>query len=213
MASINPDSAEKAKRTSVLIFTSDGLNHGVGIGILIAPKVVITAAHNFDSANIRKSRVFIPSDRVDGFRIVKAKFDKINDMTALYLEQDSSVTPCEVEFEENSSTGSSRFVLKSVFDKSRFPKRPSDLNTSHLVPVLHKGLFLIDGVPHSRRGETTTRNVQLFHMASVHGHSGAGIISNDTGKVLTLNCTGNDAFAVSGPSRKAFKTFIKGLDL
>ncbi len=213
LASINPVSAEIAKRTSVLIFTSDGTSHGVGTGVLVAPNVVITAAHNFNSANIRKSRVFIPEDRAEGFRIVKSKFDKANDIAALYLDQNSSVTPSELEFEDLPSNGLSRIVLKSVFDGKVLPKKPTDLSASDLVPVVHKGLFLIDDIPHSRRGEASTRNVQLFHMFSEPGHSGAGIFSNDTGKIVTLNCTGNGASAVSGPSRRSFKEFAKSLNL
>ncbi len=213
LTSINPVSEQASRRTSVLIFTSDGTKSGMGTGVLVAPRVVLTAAHNFNEAKARNCRVFVPEDRLYGFKIAGIKFDKQNDMAAVILEQPSKISPCPIDMDSTELKGSATFVLKTVFQRDALPKKPIDLRSSYLHTVLHKGRLIADDTTVGMREGQGTRDVSLFHLASKTGDSGAGIVSNMSGKLLTLNCTGNGDYGVSGPTLKAFRNFVKTLNL
>ncbi len=204
LASTNTATESIAKKTAVFIYTADG---GWGTGVAIARRTVLTAAHNFKSAEPTKSIILSPFSKTR-FSVVRAKLDLNLDVGVVTVNHDLPSPHAEVDF-ESAYEEKGVFVLKSSFDLSSAPNRISQLRSTHLTQEVHKGLVVEPATDLVIDEKGTSRFVSLFHLKSKVGDSGAGIFFMDTGKLATLNCTGNGRNGVSGPAISEFRKFMQ----
>lgn len=157
----------------VAIVTNE--DHGIGSGVAISDRIILTVAHNFNNCSLNKTTLFVPSIK-SGIRIKSGSLFPDIDLAVLETSSSMRVTPARIDTETNLFPG------LSVHSHSTVQVDQRNFEESYL-----KRQFSLT----HRQGDYSFQAVTLgspsdiFRLKTIHGDSGAGIF-NSEGQLLSL---------------------------